>query len=233
MSPHNPRNTHRPVQRPIFILDTCILYEMLKVKTEGFDNKNQKNATNHVRHIENLFKTQTIYIPMATMIEIMSLYFHTTVDTYTYNKWYRDRIRVFNQQVLRKVYDENYDVTVPESMITDSNKILNRLWQEIPVNVVQAMQRKFENKRENYPREPKLFDGNDAVILEEAISIAEKHSKDICYLLTKDTWLTLGIKELKKYPHNSQYMSIPDNLIPKSIWDYVNSQKKYGNRKKY
>jgi hypothetical protein len=201
-----------PPARPVYILDTNVLYEFLKGKA-GFGTSLPGNAK-LVQAIDRLFcdSRHELVVSHVVLMEMISQFFQCSIDLANYRQWHRMRYAAFSP-ILQALFNPNSNST----LIADIPRMsaINRAFQQINRNVIKRLTEKYQ-KRPPRKREPKFLDGMDAQILDESIEIARSRPHCCCYLISRDMYLEIAVEDLRNRATSD--LQIPRNLFFRRIW---------------
>ncbi len=205
--------------RPVYVVDTNILYTFLEGQAKFGNKKNKKELRRDQDRIRTLFKTEEVVIPQAVMVEMMGLFFQIQINLNDYNQWHRKRKSVFDNLIIHYIFSERHQVS-----ICDENP--GMLAMEISGNPISAdcinqLRQQYNHaphwkKRGKNSREPKLLDGVDTLIIATAIHVATVNNARQCVIVSNDKGLSLALCSLRQ-GGIGHHGGIPENIEVKTI----------------
>jgi len=226
VAPKEPAGETKPQSyRPLYILDTSVLYELLQGPNERLLNP-QAGATLY-RQANYLIRKCDVVIPGLAVLEVMAQFFHQRIDIKDYRKWHTTRYSLFEQRILNCI---NYCTNVTlHREIPNIRDLLNHGSAPLEVETVTELQSHYEriaqgrlaqkakgkgihgiNDQGMRDREPKFFDGNDLIIFEEAIMIANANNDRKCVFVSSDKILRCAVSDLSRRARTD--FRLPTNL---------------------
>ena len=206
------------VSRPVYVVDTNILYTFLEGQAQFGHSKISKSLRSDQETIRRLFKTEKVVIPQAVMVEIMGLYFHIRIDLDDYHMWYRKRKTVFNNLIIHFIFSELHQVSIhtenPGMMAMEISR------SKISDNCIKKLRQKNKfipgkDRGNRKGRNPKLLDGVDALIIATGVQVAAANRNRQCVILSNDKALAIAVENLKQ--GNISHYDIPKNIEFKTI----------------
>jgi len=204
----------------IYILDTNLILDFL---THGKVSLNEDTREPHwvkdnKAAIAWLLKTASVVIPHIVLVEVVGNLLQQRIDLTHYEQWYRERYAALNP-LLSAIFNQRRDVSLHSQMtrvdavnaaVTQLSKELREELGRFAIRVPAAGGRR---------RDPKVLDGVDAQILDEAATIAAKTPSTWCWLATNDRGLALMVDDVsRRAEHDPRF---PRNLHSLSARDLV------------
>jgi hypothetical protein len=224
--------TARDAGGTLYVLDTHVLYEYLKGQY-GFGvmagaSPDPNEALRQA--IEVLLNTQRVVIPYVCLVEIIGQFFHTNIDLDNYDQWHRLRRVAFNP-ILNKLFDPSERIVLR----TERPRIQSLNYAHLPISkeLRDRLTEHYRNRKEKTlrPREPKVLDGMDAQILDDAVCVALENPAWQCELVSMDETLRLAVDDLRRSASNNP--QLPKNLFFRRTyslpglarqWNWIRSQ---------
>jgi hypothetical protein len=211
MTPPTPA-TARPAEQSLYVLDTHVLYEFLKGQ-HGFGAGGNTPPTPDERlrrAIRALWRTQRVVIPHVCLVEIIGQFFHTYIDLANYELWHRLRRAAFNP-ILNTLFDSTGRI----ALRTECPRIEALNYAHLPISkeLRDRLTQYYQNRKEQSlrDREPKVLDGMDAQILDEAVCVALANPACRCELISRDKPLEFAVDDLRSRAHSDP--RLPKNLF--------------------
>lgn len=183
----------------IYIPDTNILFDFF-VGQGGFTPKSGGGSGR--KAVSDFLNTHRVIIPVTSLVEMMSNFFHRNIEFNNYQLWYRRRKIVFDQ-FLDFIFSSNSGTRVainkalpPPMLVMDIGS------REIPAHLIPQLR----GGRDKY------LDGADALILAEAISIARANPGFTCWLLTRDRPFAIAANDVAERARTGTAANFPRNF---------------------
>lgn len=212
----SPKSTAAPgaTGRTIFILDTHVLYQYLKGQCD-FGNALSGPDEGLRDRILALLNTQSVVIPHVCLVEIIGQFFHTNIDLDNYDQWYRLRRVAFNP-----ILNTLFDTTGRIVLRTERPRIqaLNHAHLPVSKQLRDQLVRHYQNRKEKTlrAREPKVLDGMDAQILDDAVCVALENPVCRCELVSRDMPLKFAVDDVRRRAATD--LRLPKNLFFRSTY---------------
>jgi hypothetical protein len=204
----------------IYILDTNLILDFLthgKVSLNE-DTREPQWVKNNKDAIAWLLKTASVVIPHIVLVEVVGNLLQQRIDLANYEQWYRARYAALNP-LLSAIFNQRRDVSLHSQItrvdavnaaVTQLSKELREELGRFAIRVPTAGGRQ---------RDPKVLDGVDAQILDEAATIAAKTPSAWCWLATNDRGLALMVDDVsRRAEHDPRF---PRNLYSLPARDLV------------
>lgn len=197
----------------IYILDTNLLLDFL-----SFGNLINGNDTREARFVQAnkeaiawLFKKAYVVIPHIVLVEVVAKLLQERIDLTDYDRWYQSRYAALNP-LLTAIFNPRRDVFLHSQVtrVEAINASAAALSGELRQSLADGHGRR--PPRERRDRDPKVLDGIDAQILDEACTVAAGMPNARCWLATNDRGLALMVDDVSRRATTNQ--RLPKNLFP-------------------
>ena len=193
------------MQYNIYITDTSALFPLIQDECgfcEPDSDKKRKRINNLKKIVRQLLQKRyyKIVVPAPVLIELISPFFHRSIDLTDYDTWYRQRSILINQHLIGPIYNTSSKISYEPGSRVSELIALQLTHAKIPSAVCSDLAGYHTRKKNHHRYDPKLFDGMDAAIVAIAIQVALRNPDSNCYFLSEDRWLRYGINYTKSLP---------------------------------
>jgi hypothetical protein len=183
----------------IYILDTNLILDFLthgKVSLNE-DSREPHWVKNNQDAISWLLKTASVVIPHIVMVEVVGNLLQQRIDLTNYEQWYRERYAALNP-LLAAIFNQKRDVMLHSQVtrVDAVNAAVTQLSKELRADLSRFAPRVPASGGRQ--RDPKVLDGVDAQILDEAATIAGGTPSAWCWLATNDRGLALMVDDVSR-----------------------------------
>lgn len=208
----------------IYILDTNLILDFLthgKVSLNE-DSREPRWVKDNQDAISWLLKKASVVIPHIVLIEVVASLLQQRIDLANYDQWYRERYAALNP-LLSAIFNLKRDVTLHSQVtrVDAVNTAVTQLSRELREDLGRFAPR--VPPAGGRQRDPKVLDGVDAQILDEAATVAAKTPSTWCWLATNDRGLALMVDDVSRRAETDP--RFPRNLHSLSARDLVGHYK--------
>ena len=207
MTPEAPAAKQPPAV--IYILDTNLILDFLTFEkvTLGEDSRQTRWIKANKDAVSWLLKSAFVIIPHIVLVEVVANLLQQRIDLANYDKWYRDRYAALNP-LLSALFNRHRDVHL-HSQVTRLDAV-NSSASPLSSELRGALAQLYHPQQALRPRDPKVLDGVDAQILDEAFTIAAETPSACCWLATNDRGLALMVDDVSRRAETDS--RLPRNL---------------------
>jgi hypothetical protein len=183
----------------IYILDTNVILDFLTYDRVVLNEDTREShwVKNNRDAVSWLLKTAYVVIPHIVLIEVVANLLQQRIDLDNYEQWYRERYAALNP-LLSAIFNLNRDVTLHSQVtrVDAVNASVTRLSNELRQDLRRLAPRIHTSGSRQ--RDPKVLDGVDAQILDEAVTIASGNPSAWCWLATNDRGLAIMVDDVTR-----------------------------------
>lgn len=195
----------------IYILDTNLILDFLAHEKVilNEDTRESRWVQANKDAIAWLFKSASVIIPHIVMVEVVANLLQQRIDLENYEQWYRERYAALNP-LLTAMFNRKRDVSLHSQVtrLEAVNASAAPLSKELRGELARFTPR--YNPAGGRHRDPKVLDGVDAQILDEAFTIAAETPSAWCWLTTNDRGLALMVDDVSRRAEM-------DSRLPKNL----------------